>query len=161
MPKEQEEWSKLQRDRSVYQRIYDDLLQKLENARVSKSLELTDKATTMRVVDPPLTPRVPNKPNRVIFILLGMVCGICAGAGVAIGLDYLDASFKDEETLKGSLQLPVLASIPRIVTEADDLAQAALDRRVYIGAAAYVGIIGLVFVTEFLYRYVGITIFHH
>ena len=45
MPKEQEEWTKLQRDRSTYQKVYDDLLQKRESARVSKDLENTDKTT--------------------------------------------------------------------------------------------------------------------
>ena len=160
MPKEQEEWSRLQRDRVVIQKIYDDLLQKLENARVSKNLELMDKGATMRVVDPPVTPRVPSKPDRVIFILLGMVCGVCAGGGVVIGLDYLDTSFKDEDALKDSLQLPVLASIPSIVTKEDVLAEAALDKKVFIGASAYVSIIGLVLLIEILYRYVGISIFH-
>jgi uncharacterized protein involved in exopolysaccharide biosynthesis len=79
MPKEQEEWSKLQRDRNVYQKIYDDLLQKLENARVSRNLELADKSTTYRVVDPPLLPRIPIKPNRVVLIMAGLVLGIGAG----------------------------------------------------------------------------------
>src|SRR5574341_644818 len=52
MPKEQEEWSKLQRDRTALQRTYDDLLQKLERARVSKNLEMADKGATVEIVDP-------------------------------------------------------------------------------------------------------------
>jgi len=72
MPKEQEEWTKLQRDRNVYQSIYDDLLKKLENAKVSKDLELTDKVSNFKVVDPAILPFSPIKPNRVALILAGI-----------------------------------------------------------------------------------------
>jgi polysaccharide chain length determinant protein (PEP-CTERM system associated) len=159
MPREQEEWSKLQRDRNVFQRVYDDLLQKLENARVSKNLELADKSTTYRVVDPPLLPRVPVKPNRILLMFLGFVVGIGAGVGTAVGLDYYDYSFKDEDTLREGLNLPVLAAVPSVVTEADVLAETALDKKVFTAAVAYLSLIGLVLMAEILYR-LGITGIH-
>lgn len=158
MPKEQEEWSKLQRDRTVYQRVYDDLLQKLENARVSKNLELTDKGTMMRVVDPPLLPRIPVRPNRVLFILIGLFMGAAAGAVVAVVLDGLDQSFTEETAVRDALNLPVLAAVPTIVTEADSAAAAVLEQRVFTASAAYLGIIGVVFIAEFLHRYMGIAV---
>jgi len=156
MPKEQEEWSKLQRDRIVYQRVYDDLLQKLENARVSKNLELTDKGTTMRIVDPPLLPRVPIRPNRVLLIILGFVCGIVSGVGVAIGLDGIDQSFTDEGVVRDELGLPVLASVPTIITDQDRIAEALIHRKVLIATSVYLAFIGILFIGEFLYRYMGI-----
>jgi len=159
MPREQEEWSRLQRDRNVYQRVYDDLLQKLENARVSKNLELADKSTTYRVVDPPLLPRIPVKPNRIILIIAGLAIGIAAGVGAAVGLDYYDYSFKDEDTLREGLNLPVLAAVPSVVTEADVLAEAMLDKKVFRASAAYLSLIGLVLMAEILYR-LGITGVH-
>jgi len=159
MPREQEEWSRLQRDRNVYQRVYDDLLQKLENARVSKNLELADKSTTYRVVDPPLFPRIPVKPNRIILILAGLAIGIAAGVGAAVGLDYYDNSFKDEDALREGLSLPVLAAVPTVVTEADILAEAMLDKKVFRASTAYLSLIGLVLVAEILYR-LGITGIH-
>jgi hypothetical protein len=159
MPREQEEWSRLQRDRNVYQRVYDDLLQKLENARVSKNLELADKSTTYRVVDPPLLPRIPIKPNRILLIIAGLALGIAAGVGVAVGLDYYDYSFKDEDALREGLNLPVLAAVPSVVTEEDVLAEAIMDKKVLTASAAYLSLIGLVLVAEILYR-LGITGIH-
>jgi succinoglycan biosynthesis transport protein ExoP len=160
MPKEQEEWSKLQRDRSVLQTVYDDLLHKLETARVSKNLELADKSTTFRVVDAPIQPRLPVTPNRVKLILLGLVLGIAAGVGATIGLDYIDPSYKNEKSLQDELQLPVLASVPAIITEADLAAEARLDRKVYRAAAVYLSLIGAVFLLEVLYRFKGIQLLH-
>ena len=158
MPKEQEEWSKLQRDRNVYQKIYDDLLQKLENARVSKDLELTDKTTTLRIVDPAILPSLPIKPDRVKMIFLGILLGIASGIGSVFGIEYFDHSFKDEDSIESNLKLPVLATIPSIVTEADELSAKRLDRKVFIASGAYLFIICLVLVEEVLSRYMDIKI---
>jgi polysaccharide biosynthesis transport protein len=160
MPKEQEEWSKLQRDRSAYQKVYDDLLQKRETARVSKDLESTNKTPGFHVVDPPIVPRFPVIPDRIMLILIGILLGIAAGVGSAIGLDFLDPSFKNEDAVRDVLRLPVLATIPSIVTEADVQAAAKLDKKIYTAAAAYLGLIGIVFVGELLYRFAGFTIMH-
>ncbi len=152
MPKEQEEWSKLQRDRNVYQKVYDDLLQKLENARVSKNLELADKSTKYRVVDPPMLPRIPVQPNRVILILAGIGLGIAAGAGTVIGIDYFNNSFKDEDTLRKELNMHVLAAVPSIVIEEEVVAEKVLDKKVFAATAAYLAVIGVVLAADILYR---------
>jgi polysaccharide chain length determinant protein (PEP-CTERM system associated) len=158
MPKEQEEWSKLQRDRNVSQKIYDELLQKLENAKVSKDLEVTNKGGSFRVVDPAVLPLLPAKPNRVMMILLGLLFGSLSGIGAVLGLEYLKPSFKDEGSIETLLKVPVLATIPQITTEEDKLSARKQDRRVFIATAAYLFIIGLVLTREFLYRYAGVNI---
>ncbi len=152
MPKEQEEWSKLQRDKNVTQKVYDDLLQKLENARVSKNLELADKSTNYRVVDAPLLPRVPIEPNRILLILAGLFAGIVSGVGTAVGIDYLNNSFKDEDSLRKALNLPVLAAVPTVVIESDVLNEKIMDKKVFTAAAAYISLIGVVLIGEILYR---------
>lgn len=158
MPKEQEEWTKLQRDRNVYQQIYDQLLQKLENARVSKEIELTHKGETFRILDPAKFPLSPVKPDRVKMILLGIFLGIASGIGSVFGLEYFDHSFKDEDFIEASLKLPVLATIPKIITEAEEISAKKLDRKIFTAAGAYLFIIGLVFIMEFISKYMGIKI---
>lgn len=158
MPKEQEEWTRLQRDRNVFQKIYDELLQKLESARLSKDLELTDKTTTFRVVDPAVLPLLPVKPDRIMMILLGIVLGIGAGIGAVFGFEYLDDSFKDSDSIEARLKLPVLVTIPRIVTEEDELSEKKLNKKVFTAAGAYLFVIILVLVKEILFRYKGISI---
>jgi polysaccharide chain length determinant protein (PEP-CTERM system associated) len=158
MPKEQEEWTRLQRDRNVYQQIYDQLLQKLENARVSKEIELTDKGEAFRIVDPATVPLFPVKPDRLRMILMGIFFGIASGIGVVFLLDYFDHSFKDEDSIQEALKLPVLATIPKIVTEEDEISIKRLDKKVFIASGAYILIIFLVLIKEFLSRYMGINI---
>ncbi len=156
MPKEQEEWTKLQRNRNVYQKIYDELLQKLESARVSTDLESASKTGSFKILDPAVLPRLPLKPNRVLIILLGVVLGIASGAGFVIGLESLSRPFKDEADIESRLKLAVIGTIPSIVTEEDRSVERARDRRVLIAASAYLFVIGLVLINEFLYRYVGL-----
>jgi succinoglycan biosynthesis transport protein ExoP len=158
MPKEQEEWSKLQRDRNVYQQIYDDLLQKLENARVSKELELTDKNASFNIVDPAILPTSPIKPDRVMMILMGILLGIASGIGSVLGIEYFDHSFKDEDSIESHLKFPILATIPSMISKADELSAKRLDRKVFIASGAYLFVIGLVFAIEVLNRYMGIRI---
>jgi len=156
MPKEQEEWTKLERDRTVYQKIYDELLQKLESARVSTNLETSDKTGAIKVLDPATLPVLPVKPNRVTIIFLGVVLGIASGMGSVIGLEHRNRSFKDEADIESRLKLSVLGTIPSVATEEDKSVERNRDRRVFMVAAAYLGLIGLVLVNEFLYRYMGI-----
>jgi succinoglycan biosynthesis transport protein ExoP len=160
MPKEQEEWTKLQRDRNVYQQIYDQLLQKLQNAKVSKEIEFSDRGERYRVVDLAIAPLYPVKPDKVKMILLGILFGIASGIGAVFGLEYFDHSFKDEESIEKSLKVPVFASIPKIVSQADELSAKRLDIKVFATSGAYLFIICLVLIKEFLSRYMGIKFFN-
>ena len=157
-PKEQEEWTRLQRDRNVFQHIYDDLLKKLEAARVSKDIELTDNSTKFKVIAPATLPVFPVSPDPVKFILFGIFFGIVSGAGVVIGIDYLNDSFKDEDFIEKSLNIPVLVAIPSVVVESDVIAMKQLDKKVIIATSAYLSLILLLLFIEFLQRYVGMTI---
>ena len=87
--------------------------------KVSKDLEVTNKAGAFRVVDPAILPLLPAKPNRVIMILFGIFVGILSGIGAVFGLEYLKPSFKDEGSIESLLKVPVLATIPKIITEED------------------------------------------
>jgi polysaccharide chain length determinant protein (PEP-CTERM system associated) len=153
LPKEQEEWSKLQRDRNVYQKIYDDLLQKLENARVSKNLELTDKVASFKIVDPATIPFFPVKPDRIKLILVGLVFGIAAGVGSTLAIEQLSPSFKNEDSVEEGLNLPVLVAIPSVISESDITVAKILNRKVLIATSAYLAIIFVVLVREVLFKY--------
>lgn len=160
VPQEQEIWTKLQRDRNVYQGIYDDLLQKLEQARVARDIEHTATASTFRVVDPAVLPTHPVKPNRAALIVLGLLLGATTGIGAAFLLEKLDYSYKDEETIERELKLPVIASIPQIISESDERKERRLAAGVFTAAGAYLVLICLVLAQELLYKFKGITIVH-
>ncbi len=160
MPGAQEEWSKLQRDRNEDQKIYDDLLLKLEKARVTNDLELAKTTAGITVTDSALLPRYPVRPDRVRLIIFGIVLGIVSGIGTAILLENLNKSYKDEESVESDLKLTVLAAIPEIQTSEDKISERRLDKRVLTCAVMYSLIIGLVLVEELLAKFTNLRILH-
>ena len=150
IPKEKKDLSDLERDRNTYQKIYEQLLSRLGQSEVSEQMEVQDKGTTFRVVDPAILPTRPVSPNRVLLILIGIAAGAAAGVGAVLLSDYLDNSIRDVDTLKSQLGLQVLAVIPKITTDDDIKKEQRLDRRVYAVSLTYLTIIGGIFIREII-----------
>ncbi|MFZ5996123.1 MAG: hypothetical protein ACOYW7_01350, partial [Nitrospirota bacterium] len=77
-----------------------------------------------------------------------------------IVLENINHTYKDEESIEKSLKIPVLASIPQIITESDVHAERQRDRKVFAFAGAYLIVIGLVLLEELLYRSTGARVIH-
>jgi hypothetical protein len=76
-------------------------------------MELQDKSTTFRIVDPAILPTQPYSPQRVKIILLGVLGGLAASFAFLLLLDQLDKSVRNVESLK-SLGVQILAVVPTI-----------------------------------------------
>ena len=150
IPKEKKDLSDIERDRNTHQKIYEQLLSRLGQSEVSEQMEVQDKGTTFRVVDPAILPTRPVSPNRVLLILIGIAAGAAAGVGAVLLSDYLDNSIRDVDTLKSQLGLQVLAVIPKITTDDDIKKEQRLDRRVYAVSLTYLTIIGGIFIREII-----------
>ena len=83
---------------------------------------------------------------------------VFAGLGAAFGLEYFDHSFREEAAIENALKLPVLSTIPKIMTEEDERITRTRDRKIFTFAGAYLVIIVIVFSVEFLHRYMGIKV---
>ncbi len=110
----------------------------------------------LRVVDPAVLPIVPYKPDRVKLILLGLFMGLASGAGAAIGLDYLNDAYRDEETVEKGLKIPVLISIPRMDVEDCNGRSRKKDMKIFGAAGIYVLMVLALLVREVMFRYMGI-----
>ena len=94
---------------------FNDLMQKHMEARVALGLEKDQKSEHFTVVEPPLLPDKPAKPNRLAIILIGIVLGAGAGVGTAALLEFSDQSIRSAEGLTQATSFPVLGVIPEIV----------------------------------------------
>ena len=117
--------------------IYDQLFARHGQSEVSKQMEVQDKSTTFRIVDPALLPQKPASPNRLRIMLMGIVGGIAASFGVLVLLEQMDSTVKDVEFVKG-LGLPVLAVISRISNQQEEELQYRRTRRLFSMAGVYV-----------------------
>jgi polysaccharide biosynthesis transport protein len=122
---------RLELEKQNQKKIYDQLFARQGQSEVSKQMEVQDKSTTFRVVDPAVLPVKPASPDRLKIMLLGIFGSFAASFGILYLLDQMDASVKEVESVKG-LGLPLLAIVPRI----PDPAVAARQRQRFVRVAA-------------------------
>lgn len=137
----------LEREKNSQKSLYEAMVARQGQSEVSKQMEVQDKSTVFRIVDPAVLPIKPISPDRVRIILLGILAGIGGGVGVILFKDQMDTSIRDVDMLK-QLGFTVLAVIPRI----DDPQQIALEvrkeRRLYLAAGCYFSLILAVLILE-------------
>lgn len=85
----------------------------LEQARIDQALQ-TGRISNISVVQPAAIPIKPCRPQKVLQLLLGLLLGVFGGVGLVFVCAYLDHSIKTPEEAEERLQLPTLASIPRV-----------------------------------------------
>jgi len=103
----------LERNKRTYQNLYEQLLQRQGVTEVSKQMEVADKTTTFRIVDPAIVPTQPVNIDRFKVMIMAIFAGFAAGLGLVILIEKLDGKFKDPENLR-ALGVPILIEIPTI-----------------------------------------------
>jgi polysaccharide chain length determinant protein (PEP-CTERM system associated) len=98
---------------------YEDLSRKVMESNVALGLEKEQKGERFTLIDPARLPEKPFKPNRLAIGLIGLVLGIGAGVGFAALREFSDQSVYTPQDLLKVSSLPLLVSIPSIVTPRD------------------------------------------
>jgi len=117
VPAAQKELGILMQERDSYRSIYDDLLARMGQSEVSKQMEIGNKASTFRIVDPAVLPETPVSPNMLRMFLLAIAGGLGCGFGLVFLFENMDSRVRDVDTLK-NLGIDVLAVVPNISDEA-------------------------------------------
>jgi len=134
--------SDLTRDYQVNQDIYQDLLKRRENARVSKSLDQEHQGLTFKIQEPAKVPILPSGVRFLHFAILGPLIGL----GLSISLVYLIVQFdprvRSTKEIINELKLPVLIELEELKTPAASAAEKnnliLLSVLLFMGAAIYI-----------------------
>ncbi len=149
IPENTKELGMLIQERNSYSTIYGDLLARMGQSEVSKQMEIGDKTTNFRVVDPAIFPEQPVSPNMVRMILLAIMAGFGGGFGIIFLLEMLDTSIKEVKQIK-EWDFEVLAIIPRISNAAQEHSMKMRDKKIYIASGLYFTCVLSVLAFEFL-----------
>jgi polysaccharide chain length determinant protein (PEP-CTERM system associated) len=110
------ELSKISRGYDITLRKFQDLLAKGLESEVSENLEKKQKGEQFEIIDPANIPLKPVRPNRLVIVMAGLVFGLGGGVGLALLLDTLDRSFKHADEIQAFVNVPLLATLPALMT---------------------------------------------
>jgi uncharacterized protein involved in exopolysaccharide biosynthesis len=96
---------------------YDRMKRNLSQAKLSKNLENQQRGEQFKVIEQPVLPQFPYKPNRQLGLLLTLLMSLGFGVALAIARDTTDPSVHSLAVLNRNFQFPVLVSVPRFVPQ--------------------------------------------
>ncbi len=118
-PQREQQLRELSRDSLATKDLYESLLKRYEDAQFAENMEQRQKGEQFRILDEAVVPQEPAGPNRRALVIAGLGLSL-ALVVAAVGLaEQIDTSFHAVADLRSFTRLPVLASIPRIVTDGD------------------------------------------
>ena len=145
-PRREQQFQQLSRDYLTTQEVYGSLLKRYEESKIAESMEHRQKGEQFRILDPAIPPESPTAPDRWRLILFGLALSLAIAGGAVMAAEQLDTSFHTVEEIRAFSRVPVLVSIPRIVTALDARREL---RRTWLAAAA--SILGIVLIVSASY----------
>jgi uncharacterized protein involved in exopolysaccharide biosynthesis len=113
-PVVEQELEQLTRDEATAKSIYNDRLEKRDNATMATNLERRQQGETFNILDPASLPEKPSFPNRPLFAGIGSAFGLALGVGLILLFEYRDKAIVGEGDIEFFLKLPTLAAVPYI-----------------------------------------------
>ena len=140
--------SKISRTYEITLRKYQDLLAKGLESELSENMEKKQKGEQFQILDPANFPIKPARPNRQMIVLIGLLAGLGGGFALAFLWDNFNSSFRRSEDLTAYVNLPLLATIPALVTRSSVLEQRRAHGLLVLGSLAIL-VVGLFCVRMF------------
>lgn len=135
-PKVGQELDVLIRDRDAAQRKYEEILGKKMSAQISESLESENKSERFTLLEPPIPPQKPFKPDRVKIIALGFFLSVAASAGMLMAMVTFDNQVRGVDALAHILGYRPLAVIPYLVIQEEEARKKRLRKLAFIATVA-------------------------
>ncbi|PYQ06167.1 MAG: hypothetical protein DMF83_13165 [Acidobacteria bacterium] len=140
VPRRQRGLQAVTRDYQTTRDLYDSLRKRYEQAQLEEEGGGRT-SSPLRILDPAIVPTAPAAPNRLLLLFATFVGSLVMGAAAAWIADRMDTSLHNADDVRSFTRVPVLVSIPRIVTAGDRRAR---HRRVWLAAAGVLLAVGVV-----------------
>lgn len=138
MPQIEGELRALTRDLENATVKYQEIKAKQMQAQVAQQLESESKGERFTLIDPPVLPEEPIKPNRPAIFFLSLVLALGAGLGYAAVAESIDSTVRGAKGVLATLQVAPLAVIPYLATDIETAARRRYRRMLVLGAVGVV-----------------------
>ena len=132
-PEVEREYLELVRDMDSSRGRFRELREKQMQAQVAETLERGRKAERFTLIEPPIYPEKPVRPNRTMIVIIGLLFAIFGGIGAAALREVLDQTVHSARDVIRVMQVPVLAILPELPTPVL-LRRRSLRRRIVVVA---------------------------
>lgn len=119
MPDIEAELTRLNRDYEVTQGQYEQLLRRLEQARLTEAAETSKNDYTFQLIDPPAVPSDPVGPNRPLLSTLAFLVALGAGIGLMVLLSFTRPVFYSPKELERVFDIPVVGAVSRFESDGE------------------------------------------
>ncbi|WP_291327876.1 lipopolysaccharide biosynthesis protein [Desulfovibrio sp. UCD-KL4C] len=148
-PQVEQGYKILLRDYNNAQAKYQETNSRLMSAREAKGLEQSQLAEKFTLIDPPIVPEKPIRPNRILLVLVGFIIAFGVGIGVGSLFEFMDRSIRRSDELSEIVKLPILAVVP--YWESPDEAKTTIHRKRFIIVSIFFAIVIALVAVHFLY----------
>ncbi len=115
-PEVEREYRTLTRDYDNARAKYQEVLAKKQEAELASNLESKQAGERFTLIEPPVIPEEPSKPNRVAIGVLGFLLSMAGGIGSGALAEAIDGRVYGRGGVTRILGVPPLAVIPKIST---------------------------------------------
>lgn len=148
-PKIEQEYRALTRDYDNAMNKYREIREKGLQAQLAQSLEASRKGERFSLIEPPLLPEKPFKPNRLAIVVLGLVLSVAGGVGNLALRESLDKGLYGARAIRLSTTVPLLAIIPYIDTRDDHRRR--IQRLSLVIGGSFAALVGMALAVHFLF----------
>lgn len=148
-PQVEREFSELTRDQENAWIRYRELMAKQMEAQLAEVMESERQGERFTLIDPPLAPEEPLKPNRLAILFLGVIISIGGGIGAALLSDLSDKTIRGVNAIATLVNVPVIMGIPYIETKQESNTKK-LRQGYFVGSILLATISSLVTIHYFL-----------
>jgi succinoglycan biosynthesis transport protein ExoP len=141
VPRRQRGYLAITRDYQTTRDLYDSLRKRYQEAQLEDDKGSGLAASSFRILDPAIVPTAPAAPNRLALLFAALVGSLVMAAAAAWIADRMDTSVHTVDDVRSYTRVPVLVSIPLIVTAGDRRTH---HRRVWLAAAGILLALGVV-----------------
>jgi len=144
--------SDLTRDYQVNQDIYQDLLKRRENARVSKSLDQEHQGLAFKIQEPAKIPILPSGMRFLHFIIAGPILGLLVSIGLIFLFVQYDSRIRSAKTIVNILKIPVLVEID----DFKDRSTIEIERKKSVVLSGLIIFTAVIYIYASIQKYLGI-----
>lgn len=113
-PEVEREYLELARDLDSSRARFRELRDKQMQAQVAEQLERGRKAERFTLIEPPIFPEKPYRPNRTVILMMGALLALAGGIGAAALRETIDQTVHSARDVIRVMQVPMLAVLPAL-----------------------------------------------